>query len=86
MHKKKYYKGTWVSPDDNTINQIDHILIEKAHTNQITEIRRYRGADLNRLRISQGGNEMDRSKCKEERKRKRSSIWMYKNLKKKKNS
>lgn len=43
---KDIYKGTWVSPDGKTINQIDHCLIEKKHARTITDVRSCRGANI----------------------------------------
>lgn len=34
---KKIHKGTWISPDKKTVNQIDHILIEGKHLRYITD-------------------------------------------------
>ncbi|CAH1102804.1 unnamed protein product [Psylliodes chrysocephalus] len=40
------YKGTWISPDRKTCNQIDHIAIESKHLKYILDARSYRGADI----------------------------------------
>lgn len=34
---------TWISPDDNTANQINHILVEKRQGSGIMNVRSYRG-------------------------------------------
>lgn len=44
--RKDIYKGTWRSPDGRTVNQIDHVLIEKNEENCITKVRTYRGPDM----------------------------------------
>lgn len=39
--RKDIYKGTWKSPDGRTVNQIDHVLIEKNEEHCITKVKTY---------------------------------------------
>ncbi|XP_068232135.1 craniofacial development protein 2-like [Palaemon carinicauda] len=42
---KYSHKGTWISPDGNTINQIDHIMIKNKFISTLFDARAFRGAD-----------------------------------------
>ena len=43
---KDIHKGTWKSPDGHTINQIDHVLIERRHGSMLMDCRTFRGANI----------------------------------------
>jgi hypothetical protein len=43
---KKCHQVTWVSPDYNTENQIDHIAINRKFRRSLTNVRNRRGADI----------------------------------------
>ena len=43
---KDIHKITWNSPDGNTHNQIDHLLIDRRHGSNLLDIRSYRGANI----------------------------------------
>ncbi|XP_008179458.1 craniofacial development protein 2-like [Acyrthosiphon pisum] len=43
--RKNIHKHTWVSPNELTKNQIDHVMISKKHMSCISNVRSYRGAD-----------------------------------------
>jgi hypothetical protein len=42
---KEIHKITWTSPDGNTSNQIDHVLIETRTASNILDVKSYRGAN-----------------------------------------
>jgi len=40
------HKGTWRSPDQSTVNQIDHIAIDARHSSNVLDVRTFRGANI----------------------------------------
>jgi len=44
-HKQKH-KMTWTSPDEKTVNQIDHILILRRMRTSLLDVRAMRGANV----------------------------------------
>jgi hypothetical protein len=43
---KNTHKVTWRSPDGKTMNQIDHILIQKEHSSNLKDVRCKRGVNV----------------------------------------
>jgi hypothetical protein len=46
-YHKDIHKMTWKSPDGNTFNEIDHLLIDVRHLSNLMDIRTYGGAIIN---------------------------------------
>lgn len=44
--RKRIHKVTWRSPDNNTENQIDHVLIDRRFFSDIINVRTHRGANI----------------------------------------
>ena len=43
---KKIHKGTWLAPDQRTLNQIDHVMISSEKKVLIDEVRTMRGTNI----------------------------------------
>ena len=43
---KNIHKVTWRSPDGDTMNQIDHILIQRKHSSNLKDVRCKRGVNV----------------------------------------
>ena len=69
---KRIHKATWVSPDQVTDNQIDHIGINKMFRRSLQHVREKRGADVAsdhhlvtaRLKLKPRRNEVDQERRK----------------------
>ncbi|XP_072384638.1 uncharacterized protein [Diabrotica undecimpunctata] len=46
FESKNIHKGSWVSPDGNTINQIDHVVVDTRHYSDVMNVRTRRGANI----------------------------------------
>jgi hypothetical protein len=44
---KTIHKETWISPDGERKNQIDHVMIDSRHATDLSDVRSFRGADCN---------------------------------------
>lgn len=44
--RKNIYKYTWVSPDQETYNKINYILIDAQHTSNLTQVRTMRDINI----------------------------------------
>jgi exonuclease III len=44
---RRCHKVTWVSPDHNTENQIDHVAVSRKFSRSLLNVRNKRGADIN---------------------------------------
>ena len=42
----KIHKATWISPDQRTKNQIDHIAVDARHASNVLDVRTFRGANV----------------------------------------
>jgi hypothetical protein len=43
---KSIHKGTWISPDENSVNQIDHVKINSNKKELIEDVRTMRGPNI----------------------------------------
>ena len=43
---KNIHKITWKSPDGETHNQMDHLLVDSRHLSDVIDVRTYRGANV----------------------------------------
>jgi len=46
FNHKDIHKMTWRSPDGQTYNQIDHLLIDARHVSNVMDVRTFRGANI----------------------------------------
>ncbi|XP_050745641.1 craniofacial development protein 2-like [Drosophila biarmipes] len=40
------HKATWLSPDQNTLNQIDPVVIDGRHASSVMDVRSFRGVNI----------------------------------------
>jgi endonuclease/exonuclease/phosphatase family metal-dependent hydrolase len=74
---RNIHKGTWNGPDNRTVNQVGHILIDQRHFSNLLDVRSYRGANADsdhylltvklRCRIVQRNNKRYRNPPKNNR-------------------
>jgi hypothetical protein len=42
---RNLHTGTWLGPDDKSVNQIDHVIIDQPHRLNVLDVRIYRAAN-----------------------------------------
>ncbi|GBM53762.1 hypothetical protein AVEN_145334-1 [Araneus ventricosus] len=50
---KEIHKYTWISSDGLTLNQLDHVLVDRRHRNNVIDVRSYRGANVDSDHLSE---------------------------------
>lgn len=60
---RRIHRVTWKSPNEETVNAIDHILISARYSSSIIDVRTYRGANVDSDHFLVGAKIRDRISC-----------------------